>query len=264
MNLDHALRAAAEPVPARVDAAPAQALLDRIVHAPGPVTATPARSRRAGRRGRRFAVAALAAVAAVAAFTLPQLGSGAAYASWTPDPSPLTAADQREFTDRCAAAVGETWQERAPQAAALGEKRGDYAYMSLVAPGWSSTCFRDRDGDVHSPSIFAAPVSAAELGGRGVELQGWSQLRTPEGYCRLMAGHVGTRVVGVDITVRTGTGERVRTVRATLAGGYFLAWYPEGLEESSSNRTALTLRLADGGTVADLSARDLFDAPLLD
>jgi hypothetical protein len=117
---------------------------------------------------------------------------------------------------------------------------------------------------VRSDSIFAASVGAAKLGRKGIEMQGWSQLRTEEGYCRLMAGHVGSQVVGVDITVRSGTGESVRIVHATLEDGYFLAWYPEGRDEADTNRTALTLRLADGSTVGDLYARDLYDAPVLD
>jgi hypothetical protein len=262
MNLDRALRAAAEPVPARVGQAPAHDLLDRIVSSPVHPAPTPAAWR--PRKALVAVFAAVVAVAATAALTLPNLGSAPAYASWTPDPRPLTAADQSDFTNRCTAEVSKTWQYSASDNRVLGEQRGDYAYMSLIAPSWSSTCFRDRDGTVRSDSIFAAPVSAAELGRKGVEMQGWSQLRTEEGYCRLMAGHVGSQVVGVDIVVRSSTGERVRTVQATLNGGYFLAWYPEGRDEADTNRTALTLRLADGGTVENLNARDLYDAPVLD
>ena len=262
MNLDRALRAAAEPVPARVGQAPANDLLDRIVHSPVHPAPTPA-----GWRPRKAMVgvfAAVVALAATAALTLPNLGSAPAYASWTPAPRPLAAADQSDFTSRCAAEVSKTWEYSAPEKRVLAEERGDYAYMSLIAPSWSATCFRDRDGTVLSGSIFAAPVSAVKLGRKGVEMQGWSQLRTEDGYCRLMAGHVGSQVTGVDITVRSSTGERVRTVQATLKDGYFLAWYPEGRDEANTNRTVLTLRLADGGRVENLSARDLHDAPVLD
>ena len=105
------------------------------------------------------------------------------------------------------------------------------------------------------------PVKAATLGATGVEMQGWPQLRTAEGYCRLMTGHVGSQVVGVDITVRARSGDRSRTVRATVEDGYFLAWYPEQPDESSGNTTSLTLRLRDGGAVEGLSARALMGAP---
>ena len=256
MNLDQALLNAAEPVPPRVDRA--QALLESIVHSPAPDP------RRAVRRPRKTTIGVLAAAAAALAVVLANLGTGAAYASWTPEPAQLSAAEQQSLTDRCVTEVREEWQTSATKQVSLGEKRGDYAYLSLMTPGWSSTCFRDGKGTVRSASIFMAPVSAGRLGGQGVELQGWSQLRTAEGYCRLMAGHVGSQVVGVDITVRAGSGDRVRNVRATLKDGYFLAWYPEGRDEANTNRTSVTLRLAGGGTVADLSARELYDAPVLD
>jgi len=260
-RLELALRDAAEPVPPRVGQATAQDLLDRIVRTPGPSAPVPA-----ARRPRKALVAVFAAVVAVAAtavLTLPNLGSGPAYASWTPDPRPLSPAAQNDFTRRCTAEVRKTWGYRAPATLAFGEQRGDYAYLSLITKSWTSTCFRDRNGTVRSYSIFAMPISAAKLGRKGVEMQSWGQLHTAEGYCRLMSGHVGSQVVGVDVTLRSSTGERLRVVHATLQDGYFLAWYPERRSEADSNRTALTLRFADG-TVADgLSARDLYEAPIL-
>jgi hypothetical protein len=269
MNLDQALRDAAEPAPARVGQPPAQALLDRIVRTSAEAVPAPAAARRAGWRTRKTVVAVLTATAAaVAAVTLPNLASGPAYASWTPQPDPLPAADLAGLGDRCVARVGDEYPEypESDRAARVvhGEQRGDYAYVSVVTPGWSASCFRDHDGNVRNASIIVAPVGAAKLGGRGVELQAWPQLRTGEGHCRLMTGHVGAQVVGVDITVRDGSGDRSRVVSATVEDGYFLAWYPEPIDESGSNRTSLTLRLADGGTVGGLSARDLHDAPVLD
>jgi len=265
MNLDQALRDAAEPVSARVGEAPAQALLDRIVTSATHPVPAPASLGRAARRPRRAAIAVLAAAAAVvAAVTLPNLGTTAAYASWTPQPSPLAAADRDELAGRCVAQVGTeySYSESDPAARIVhGERRGDYMYVSVVTPGWSASCFRDRDGKLRNGSIMMEPVNAATLGATGVEMQGWPQMRTEEGYCRLMTGHVGAGVVGVDITVRARSGDRSRTVRATVEEGYFLAWYPEQLDESSSNTTSLTLRLADGGTVEGLSARDLMEAP---
>ena len=266
MNLDEALRAAAEPVTPRVAEPPAQALLDRIVASPAlPVPAAVDRAR-TGRRPRRAVFALLAAVVAAAvAFTVPHVGSGPAYASWTPQPSPLPAADRGELADRCVTQVAAQYDDSETDPAARrvvhGERRGDYAYVSVVTAGWSALCFRDHDGRLGTAGIMMEPVAAAALGGTGVELQGWPQLRTQEGHCRLMSGHVGSQVVGVDIVVRAGSGQRSRTVRATVEDGYFLAWYPEQLDEANSNTTTLTLRLAGGGTVENLSARELFEAP---
>jgi hypothetical protein len=72
-----------------------------------------------------------------------------------------------------------------------------------------------------------------------------------------MSGHLGADVVAVDV-VRKGA----RTVHATVQDRYFVAWYPETM--GGGDGTTLTLRLADGSTVAGLSARELHDAPKLD
>jgi hypothetical protein len=258
------LRVRREPVSDAGAEADGAALLDRIVAAPAHPAPAPAHRGRIAWRP-RAALAALAAAAAVAAaLTLPNLAAGPAYASWTPQPSPLAAADQDQLADRCVAQVAGEYQspEADPAARVVhGERRGDYAYLSVVTPGWSALCFRDQGGTLRNASIMMAPVTATALGGTGVEMQGWPQMRTAEGHCRLMSGHVGSQVVGVDITVRARSGDHSRTVRATVEDGYFLAWYPEQLGESSSNTTSLTLRLADGRTVEGLSARELMEAP---
>lgn len=265
MNLDRALRDAAEPVPARVGQVPAQALLDRIVDSP--VTTAPAATRaaRPGRRSRRTVVATLAAaVTTAAALVLPNLGPGAAYASWTPQPSPLPVADRTEIGDRCVTLVTQEYPDTRPASRVVhGEQRGDYAYVSVITPAWSASCFRDHDGTIRKLSFMVDPVRAARLGRQGVEMQAYGQGRTEEGFCRLMTGHVGADVVGVDLSVRGADGES-RIIQATLEGGYFLAWYPERADEANTSTTFLTLRLAGGGTVEGLSARDLHDLPILD
>jgi hypothetical protein len=261
MNLDRALRDAAEPVPARVGQAPAQALLDRIVASPGHTTPTAVRS---GWRSRKAVVATLvAAVTTAAALILPNLGSSAAYASWTPQPSPLPAADRTEISDRCVTLVRNEYPEAQPGARVVhGEQRGDYAYVSVIQPGWTASCFRDHDGTIRKLSFMVDPAAPATLGAKGIEMQAFGQARTQEGYCRLMTGRVGPDVVGVDLTVRGGDDSRV--VHASLEGGYFLAWYPEPADQADTNRTFLTLRLADGTSVEGLSARDLYEAPIVD
>jgi hypothetical protein len=267
MNLDQALRAAAEPVPARVAEAPAQALLDGIMTSSTQPVATLTSPGRAWWQPRKAMIAVLTAAAAVVgALTLPNLGSDPAYASWTPQPSPLAAADRDELADRCSAQVAAEYRYSEPDRAARithGERRGDYAYVSVVTPGWSASCFRDHDGKLRNASIMMDPVDTAALGGSGVEMHGWPQMRTEEGYCRLMTGHVGSEVAGIDIVVRAQSGDDTRTVRATVEDGYFLAWYPEQLDESSHNTTSMTLRLTSGATVEGLSVRQLLETPRL-
>ncbi|WP_249998648.1 hypothetical protein [Actinoplanes sp. M2I2] len=256
-DLARAIRSAATPVPPRVGQEPARELLERIVATDRRPTRVPAPARR---RRPRLAIAGVAAtLAAVGAFALTLVGTGPAYASWTAEPGPISAVEGRDIVARCLPA-----QEVATARVVIGEKRGDYAYVNAVSPAGSRTCFRDHDGAVRETSILAVLTSTERLGARGAELYGWGQLHTDEGYVRLMAGHVGSQVTGVDITLRTADGASSRIVRATVRDGYFGAWYPEGLDESSSNTTTLTLRLADGSVVPDLSASRLYEQPKLD
>lgn len=249
-TLDQALRRTAEPVPARVGRA--GDLLDRIISTgpaavPGP------------RRRPRLALAGVAAsLAAAGAVAVGVVSSGPAYASWTPDPAALPATEAQRIAAACVPAA-----EGIPRVV-LGETRGDYAYLSAVTPGWSRTCFRDHDGKVRESSILAAPLSREQLGAEGVELYSWSQLRTEEGYVRVMAGRLGAQVSAVDIVVRPDDGSATRTVRSTVEDGYFAAWYPESLDDSSTNTTTLTLRLAGGGTVPGLSAGELLHRAKVD
>jgi len=253
-NLDRALRRAADPVPARVSGEPAGELLEQIVRSDRRAAPAQATTRVPGRRPRLAIAGVAGTLAAAGAVALAMVNIGPAYASWTPDPAPLPAAAAQEIAGECVPAP-----ERGAVRVVIGETRGDYAYVNAMTPGWSRTCFRDHDGSVRESSILAEPLSAEQLGAAGIELYSWGQLRTEEGYVRLMAGHLGSGVTAVDIAVRHADGSPTRTVHATVRDGYFAAWYPEGIDESSSNSTTLTLRLADGGTVGDLSAGELLN-----
>ena len=245
------MRSAADPVPARVTRQPARDLLEHIVAADRRADTVTAPARLPRRRLRPAVVGVAGALAAAVAATLAVVNTGPASAAWTAEPSPLPADEAHRIARACVPAP-----ERDAARVIIGETRGDYAYVNTATPGWSRTCFRDHDGQVRESSILAGPLSTAQLGARGVELSSWGQLRTEEGYVRLMAGGLGAQVTGVDITVRPADGGAGRTIRATVRDNHFAAWYPEGIEESSTNRTVLSLRLADG-TVSDVSARDL-------
>ncbi|MEU1587031.1 hypothetical protein [Micromonospora sp. NPDC005710] len=255
--LDQAIRSAAVPVPPRVGQEPARELLERIVATDRRPHPAPARSPH--RRPRLVIAGAAGALAAALAFTLTLVNAGPAFASWTPEPSPISDTEARDIAGRCLPA-----QEASVARVVIGEKRGEYAYVNAVSPAGSQTCFRDRNGDVRNTSILTVLTSAERLGARGIEMYSWGQLSTDEGYVRIMAGHVGSQVTSVEITLRTEDGDSSRTARATVRDGYFGAWYPEGLDESNSNTTTLTIRLADGSTVANLSASELYEQPKLD
>ncbi|GIM96309.1 hypothetical protein [Paractinoplanes toevensis] len=255
-ELDHAIRSAAGPVPARVTQARARELLESIVTTDRRAGFEPA----APRAWRRLKIGAVAAaLAAGGAVIAGLLAGGPAYASWTPDPGPVSAGEAREIVAKCVPA-----QEIGAARIVVGETRGDYAYVNAVTPSGSRTCFRDHNGDVREASILTVLTSTEQLGATGVELYTWGQLRTDEGYIRLMAGHLGSQITDVDITVRAENGNSSRTAHATVRDGYFAAWYPEGRDEASSNTTTLTLRLTDGSTISNVSASQLYEHPKLD
>ncbi|MEU6021846.1 hypothetical protein [Micromonospora sp. NPDC047134] len=253
--LDQAIRSAAVPVPARVGQEPARELLERIVATDRRPRPAPARTPH--RRPRLALAGAAGALAAAVAFTLALVNAGPAFASWTPEPSPISDTEARDLVSKCLPV-----RDASVARVVIGEKRGEYAYVNAVSPAGSQTCFRDRNGDVRNTSILTVLTSTERLGAGGVELYSWGQLRTDEGYVRIMAGHVGSQVTSVEITLRTVDGDS-RTARATLRDGYFGAWYPEDADEASSNTTTLTVRLADGSAV-NLSARELHEQPKLD
>lgn len=253
-NLDQALRSAAEPVPVRVTREPARELLEQIVRSDRQAVPAPVATRVPRRRLRLLLGGAAGALTAAGALVLSLVNIGPAYASWTPDPTPLPAGEARDIVAKCVPAP-----EQGTARVVISEKRGDYAFLNAVTPGWSRTCFRDHDGTVRESAILAGPLGTGQLGADGIQLYSWGQLRTEEGYVRLMAGNLGAQVTGVDITVRARDGGSTRTVRATVRSGYFAAWYPEGVPEANTNRTTLTLRLAGGGTVAGLSAGALLE-----
>ncbi|BCJ43466.1 hypothetical protein GCM10010168_42240 [Actinoplanes ianthinogenes] len=253
-TLDQALRHAAVPVDARAHRPAAQNLLDEILRSDPTVLAGPAAMSRPRRRPRLMLAGAALALAAAAVFTVTTVSTDRAYASWTTDPSPLPATDAQSIMSACLPSSG-----AAGARVAIGERRGEYAYVTVLTADGNVTCFRDHDGRVSETSVLAAPADAARLGAAGIDLYAWPQVHTDEGYARLMAGRLGSQVTAVEITVRPGV-----VVRATVTGGFFAAWYPEGLAESAENNTSLTLRLADGRTVAGLTARGLMEEPKLD
>jgi hypothetical protein len=263
-DLDSRLRAAAEPVErGRVRQPSAQALLDRIVATSRTAEAPAVRAVPRRVRSRWLVAGAAAAAVTAAALVVPQLGGGRqAYASWTDTPAAMAADDTRALSTECVRdelgpQYGYTPADLAGARTVLGERRGAYGYLTIATERWTATCFRDRAGDVHPGSVMEAPVTDDALGREGVELQGYGQLRTSEGYARLMSGHLGADVVAVDVVLPGG-----RTVHATVQDRYFVAWYPETM--GAGEGTTLTLRLADGSTVAGLAARDLHEAPKLD
>jgi hypothetical protein len=193
------------------------------------------------------------------------LGGGSAFASWTPQPEPLTAAAATEAATTCRAALEMPDQgERVVSA----ERRGEWTYVLFAGPRAEGACLMPDDlvrhqdlADLEDEGFFGTydtdPVEVpTPARNRIVETESMAgSVRTPgrwpfstdERYFSWIQGYVGSDVTGV--TVHTPVGP---DVEASVAQGRFAAWWPSD-RPSSENPEAMgawtyTVTLADGST----------------
>jgi len=228
----------------------AQQLLARILETPRTAPApdlgtTPARAvRRTGAPRRAWLLAGAAALVA-GAVVVPTLGGGpgAAFASWTPVPGTVPAAEATTKEAECLAS-GEN-----PSGALTGavtERRGDFTF-TLVATdqGFNSCMVFDAaptgpNGPQEQGASSWARADSLPLPAAGDTAVQWGQTFTSAvGSYTSAVGRVGSDVTAVQITPR---GEE--TVRASVGDGYFTAWWPGKRDDHLSVTTTLT----DGST----------------
>lgn len=197
------------------------------------------------RHGRRLVLAS-AAVGALtaAALVLPGLGNGYAYASWTPDPRPVGAADLALVRSACLddfgsgppTSGGTDGVVAKDLAVRLAERRGTWVGLLLTgnqsSTEWEVSCLAELPAgttDVRHVSVAAsggggfAPPRAHEFVPGGVAEFGvdtglfGSGRRQP---ASVTSGRVGSDVAGV--TVHSGA----TTVEASVEHGTYAAWWP--------------------------------------
>ena len=241
---------------------------------PATSTAAPVVPISAGRRGRlspvRWLIPAAAAAALVGAMVIGgQSGEKAAYASWTPDPTPVTG----EVLSRAEAACRAGWSESSSRQADLppdlrpitkaedlatvvAEQRGDYLFLAMAADDGSTTqCFFDADdpsrphGMTGGAATGGTPLSAV-LAPEQIEGSGGGAASGPEGSYAFAVGRVGEDVKGVTVHAE-GT-----DVRATVTNGHFAAWWPSKpvQEPAPSQDLRFEVTLADGTVRSDVDA----------
>jgi hypothetical protein len=219
----------------------AQQLLTRILETPH--VAPDHRPSQAAVTRRRWAVTGgIAAALTTVGVVLPAVtdDSGAAFASWTPTPAAVPPADAAAWRAECLAAGTDP---RGPVTAALSERRGEFTFALLVTARAVGTCLRldppttgqeergviswGPGGDLPAPAPGSATVRAG------------TTFRSDAGEFTSAYGRVGEQVVAVELTPDGG-----RPVTATLADGYFTAWWPGRAEEP----VTVTLTRRDGTT----------------
>lgn len=230
------------------------------------VLAQTAVPRRVDHRGRWFAVAAAAAVGATAMVAWPT-STPSAFAGWTALPTAATAAQVAAAQERCQTGVTRSAEAMAgyvaggqpvppldvPRSAAqladqqvvLAEQRGSFTHLVTTNGQWVLDCLDAPElGDavttVGTTNLAAHPTAPAadsidRLQGGGVGVPGGEN-------AVVAGGRVGSQVVGVQLRTPEGS-----TVTASVAGGYWTAWWPATeAVDGSSWATEVVVQLADG------------------
>ncbi len=254
-TIEHALRRLdiADPA-ADATSLRAQADLDRILRtAPDQVPAAP---RQPGRRTTTRLVVGAASVAAAAGavfVAVPAVtGGDAAYATWTPTPTGLSAADAAKAADQCReqqidGGGADYATELRAASPAVAERRGDWTTVILASTeGYGAMCVTDDSAHLFR-NMFGSvwtPDAAVQAGPREINISdlGWGT--TGAGDLSLAAGVAGADVKGVSFH-SAAKGEVV----ATVSGGHFALWFPgKELANASRDGIVLTLTYADGQT----------------
>jgi len=189
-----------------------------------------------------LAVAAVAATVAV----VPALTGRepSAFATWTPQPTPLSAQESAALQADCLAGAGSTEADGSPSrpTGGLAEARGLFTYTLVATAQGVSTCFAldpaapgydDPDAARTVASWLPAdwlPQPAVD----GTTVTWGGNVQSPSGTWTWAVGRAGSEVR--DVELLDGEGRRVQ---ATVSGGYLAAWWPGSGHGELTVRTTL-------------------------
>ncbi|TFC88968.1 hypothetical protein E3T28_13270 [Cryobacterium sinapicolor] len=208
---------------------------------------------------RWVAIPAAIVLVAAAAAVIPGLGnSESAYASWTPTPTSIDAAEQAVAFAACLSA-GVT--ASSPEIV-LAERRGEWVGLAYTsANGLTSTCLTHLPvGSPHADNVMTGSASDSDAIVAGGQLsEGAMSSYFSRGRSSLFAqgdapaltfvsGDVGEDVTG--LTIRTADG---LSVQATVHEGRYIAWWPGRGGAQGDAQPVLTydIALSDGTVLKD-------------
>ncbi|MET7280429.1 hypothetical protein ABZS29_19490 [Kribbella sp. NPDC005582] len=201
----------------------------------------------------RAAVATAAIAIAAAIVLLPRDGgplpNGDAYASWTAQPSGMTAKEHAEAVKECRKSLkGMGVDDQIDRSdPAVVERRGDWSLVILAAADQSeASCMTNVKtglrgggfGSVGGPG--RPPVGPRELSVSGMGAGGGGSL----GYVTTAMGRSGADIVGMTYTSPTRG-----VVKATVMNGYFAFWLP-GREFEGIQPVPVRVTYRDGTSAA--------------
>ncbi len=203
---------------------------------------------------RRLALAG-AAVAAIttAVVALPSVtGGDSAFATWTPTPQAMSAADREAAAEACReqqqdGPAGEYGDRLGAAAPVIVESRGVWTTVVLAgADGFSALCVTDG-----SPQLFDSWIGSVGAAG-GRTAPGPRELAATD----LGAGSVGGNpvslaagVAGSDVIAIAYDSQARGQVVATVSQGHFAFWLPgDELDDASSDGVDVAVTYRDGTT----------------
>jgi hypothetical protein len=194
--------------------------------------AASARLRAVDYRPRRRGVPAVSAlgalgVSATAAVVIAAvtLGSSAApaFAGWSPTPTPPLAGQLAAAEQACSANLGTP---------VLTDTRGPYTASIYADATTSHTCL--QGGSLSIASSNSGP-NQTDISAGQVQLNGLGMKNSSGQALTLVNGRIGTGVTSVTIERSDGS-----SVRATVSGGWYLAWWPGTVRATTADVTTTT------------------------
>ena len=173
---------------------------------------------------------------------LPQGGDSTAFATWTTSATPVHPA---KVTDEIAHCSVRAQEQGTPAEPVLLEQRGDWVYALFARASGTemavSACLVRRTGDAE------LPIEGAVIGAEGPWDRPAADEVTPvfsswDPTWASVGGYAGDEVARVVLVVDR-PGAESRTVVASVAGGWFGAWWPQ---DSQHARYSVTWYLVDG------------------
>jgi hypothetical protein len=162
------------------------------------------------------------AAAAVAVVTLAS-SAAPAFAGWSPTPTSPAAGQLAAAEHACSANLGTP---------ALTDTRGPYTASIYADVTSSHTCL--QGGSLSMASSVSGP-SQAEVSAGQIQLNGFGMKNSSGHALTLVDGRIGAGVTSVTIDRSDGT-----SIRATVSGGWYLAWWPGTVHATTADVTTST------------------------
>lgn len=226
----------------------ARADLERILMTDPTLPASHPRPLRSKRTRRIALTAGLVAAATAAAIVVPTVvGKDQAFATWTSDPSAMSATDSANASascrDKTTAQFPDLRKDLSAATTSISERRGSWTLVVLAGRGgFSALCI---DNPTQADSFYSSSGSTPAR-----------PTRRELGVLNLGAGDLdgkkislATGLAGADVTAISYASAKHGKIKATVRGGQFALWFPgKDLENAITTGIRLTVTYRDGTT----------------